>query len=324
MHNPPNSKIQATNLGSFTADKENNASSDAGIMKWKDGKKAVFLLSFDDSCESHLKNVIPELVKRDMVGTFYINPGCSPFQSQKKAWENEIPKTNMEYGNHTFMHKGAPSVEVLDEELAACQDVINKCFPKRKQPRLISFGQPGGNPWTISEDEKNQLLKKYNLVQRPTFSNGSVHEETLENVLKPVDNAIATGEMGHHVFHGVGGDWHVTSMEIFLALLDKLEANKSNVWITDPVSYHKYLTERNAAELKRISATNDTIKLQLTCGTDISLYDLPLTLYVRVPDSWKTCVISQNQNEQKTQPANGILTFAAQPISGQLTVQCTA
>jgi hypothetical protein len=70
------------------------------------------------------------------------------------------------------MHKKspfAPVVEVLDEELALCSDVINQCFPDRKQPRLVSFGQPGGVPWTITVDEKNQLLKKYNLVERPPF-----------------------------------------------------------------------------------------------------------------------------------------------------------
>ena len=146
------------------------ADADAGILKWKDGKQAVFMLAFDDSCVSHVDNAIPELVKRGLVGTFYINPGNGPFQNRKSAWENDIPKTGMEYGNHTFKHKGAPSVDVLDEELALCNDVINKCFPDRKQPRLVSFGQPGGVPWTITDEEKNQLLKKYNLVQRPSFS----------------------------------------------------------------------------------------------------------------------------------------------------------
>ena len=33
---------------------------DTQVLKWKDGKQAVFFLAFDDSCPSHLKNVIPE------------------------------------------------------------------------------------------------------------------------------------------------------------------------------------------------------------------------------------------------------------------------
>ena len=37
------------------------------VMKWKDGKKAVFLLMFDDSAPSAVKTVVPELKKRGFV-----------------------------------------------------------------------------------------------------------------------------------------------------------------------------------------------------------------------------------------------------------------
>lgn len=300
---------------------DKGTAAEAGIMKWKDGKKAVFMLEFDDSCVSHVKTAIPELVKRGMVGTFYINPGNGPYQNEKSAWENDIPKTGMEYGNHTFKHKGAPSVEVLDEELALCSDVINKCFPDRKQPRLVSFGQPGGVPWTITDEEKNQLLKKYNLVQRPSFFGYPFHAKTKEDVLKLVDDAIAKGDMGHHDFHGVGGDWLITPTDIFLALLDKLDACKDVVWVTDPVSYHKYLTERKAAELKLAGKANDKITLQLTCTTDPALYDLPLTLYVRVPPQWKAFSVTQGKDKLVSQLSDGMLRFAASPVTGEITVR---
>ncbi len=297
------------------------ADADAGILKWKDGKQAVFMLAFDDSCVSHVDNAIPELVKRGLVGTFYINPGNGPFQNRKSAWENDIPKTGMEYGNHTFKHKGAPSVDVLDEELALCNDVINKCFPDRKQPRLVSFGQPGGVPWTITDEEKNQLLKKYNLVQRPSFFGYPFHAKTKEDVLKLVDNAIAKGEMGHHDFHGVGGDWLTTPMDIYIALLDKLSACKDVVWVTDAVSYHKYLVERTGAELKIVAKTNNAIKLQLACSTDPELYDLPLTLQVLVPSDWKAFSVLQGTAKLDARLVDGALRFAASPVSGEITIR---
>ena len=40
------------------------------VLKWKDGKKAVFLLMFDDSAPTDVKTVIPELKKRGRTGTF--------------------------------------------------------------------------------------------------------------------------------------------------------------------------------------------------------------------------------------------------------------
>ena len=57
------------------------------ILKWKDGKTAVFLLAFDDSCPTHLTNVIPELEKRGIVGNFYVVPGKGTLPPKKAQWE---------------------------------------------------------------------------------------------------------------------------------------------------------------------------------------------------------------------------------------------
>ncbi len=62
-----------------------------------------------------------------------------------------------------------------------------------------------------------------------------------------VDGALTGDEMAQIGFHGVGGDWHSTPTECFLALLDKLEAHRDELWITDPVSLHQYAAQRNAA-----------------------------------------------------------------------------
>lgn len=301
-----------------------SATDDATILKWKDGKRAVFLLEFDDSCGTHVQNAIPELQRRGMVGTFYVNPGNGPFQSQRDAWEKEIPLTGMEYGNHTFRHKGAPSLEVVEEDIALCNAAILSYFPDRKQPRLISFGRPGGVPWTITPEQQAELLKKYHLVDRPPFSGYPFHAKTKEDVLKLVDNAIAKGDMGHHDFHGVGGDWHSTPMDIFLALLDKLEACRDVVWITDPVSYHKYLTERDGADLKVVAGDAGRVSLQLTCGTDPALYDLPLTLRTQVPAAWRACSVTQGSAQVKVDVAHGTIQFDATPVTGEIVIRPVA
>ena len=77
------------------------------MLKWKDGKKAVFFLMFDDSAPSAVKTVVSELKKRGMAGTFYVVPGGSPFKAAQKAWETELPGPGIVYANHTFSHKGA-------------------------------------------------------------------------------------------------------------------------------------------------------------------------------------------------------------------------
>jgi peptidoglycan/xylan/chitin deacetylase (PgdA/CDA1 family) len=302
------------------AEERKGGGAEAEILKWKDGKKAVFMLEFDDSCETHIKNAIPELKKRNMVGTFYINPGNGPFKNKAAVWEKEIPATGMEYGNHTFTHVGAPSLEVVDKDIQLCADAIDKCFSDRKKPRLVSFGQPGGVPWKISAEETKQLLAKYNLIDRPPFFGYPFHVKTKEEMLKLVDTALAKGEMGHHDFHGVGGDWHVTPMDIFIALLDKLDANREQLWITDPVSWHKYRTERQGAELKVVQKGATQIKLALACKTDAALYDLPLTLAVKVPADWKECEITQGRPRHTVVAKDGEVRFDAEPVSGEIVI----
>jgi len=175
------------------------------VLKWKDGKKAVFFLMFDDSAPSAVKTVVPELKKRGMAGTFYVAPGGGPFKAAQKAWDKELPGPGIVYANHTFTHKGATTAEQLDEELAKCNEGVAKCYPGLNQMRLISFGKPGGVPWTVSKEELSAALAKYHLIDRPPFKGYPITIKTTETMLALVDAAPAKGQMGYNVFHGVGG-----------------------------------------------------------------------------------------------------------------------
>lgn len=294
------------------------------ILKWKDGKQAVFMLEFDDSCESHIRNVVPELKKRGMVGTFYINPGNGPFKNKRSAWENDVPAAGMVLANHTFTHSHALDVADFENELTLCNDVIHKCYPGRKQPRLISYGPPGGIPkekWLVTKDEVNASLAKLHLIERPSFFGPPIHQKSGADVLKVLDQALAKGDMGYLVFHGVGGDWLVTPMEWFLPLLDKLEANRDLVWITDPISWHQYVTERKSAEVKLLAAEAKQIRLQLACSADPALYDLPLTLATRVPSDWKSCSVKQGTSKTIGTPSGGVVRYEAVPGSAEIVLQ---
>ncbi len=291
------------------------------VLKWKDGKKAVFLLMFDDSAPSAMNTVIPELKKRGMTGTFYVVPGGDPFKVAQKAWETELPGPDIVYANHTFTHKGATTAEQLDEELAKCNEGIAKCFPGLKQPRLISFGKPGGVPWTVSKEEVSAALAKYHLVDRPPFKGFPINFKTTEELLALVDAALAKGEMEYHVFHGVGGDWLVTPLGVFHALLDKLAAHKDELWVTDAISWHQYAAERKSAEVKVLEAGKDRIRVRLTSREDPAFYDLPLTLSTQVPPDWKQCRVTQGGTSTTVSAADGFVRYPAVPGAEEITIQ---
>jgi len=259
-----------------------------------------------------------------MTGVFYINPGNPPFKSLRKEWEGHSLGPGIEYGNHTFTHVGAFSVEQLDDELTKCNEEIRACYPDRKWPRLISFAQPGGVPWTLTTAAKAELFAKHHLIERPPFFGYPFQIKTQEQVLALVDAALETGEMGHHDFHGVGGDWHATPLDIFNALLDKLEANRDKLWITDPISWHQYATERASTEVKVVQSEPNAIQVQLSSNTDPEFYDMPLTLSTRVPSTWKACQVAQGAAKTTVSVNNGQVIYSALPGSEKISLQPAA
>ncbi len=296
---------------------------DAGtqVLKWKDGKKAAFMLAFDDSAPSQLKNVVPELEKRKIVGNFYLVTGNGLYAALKRRWEDAAKSPYVAVANHTFTHKGVNNAAELEPELSKCNEVLHQLKPERKQPFLVGFGRPGGVPWKVTPEEQKAALAKHHLCDRPPFAGPPINYKSAAATVAAVDTAIAKGEMGHLDFHGVGEDWLVTPVDWFTALLDKLEAVRDQVWITDVVSWHQYVTERTSAEVKNVKSDANAISLELTCKADPALYDLPLTLATKVPADWKNCVVTQGAKSTTVPVRDGVAQYDALPGGGAITLK---
>lgn len=294
---------------------------DTRIAHWQDDKTAAFMLMFDDSVPTDVKNVVPELTKRGMVGTFYINPGAGHYAGFKKAWEQDIPAAGMELANHTLTHKGVKSVEEAEHEVGACNDAIHASTATKPWPRLISFGQPGGVPWTITPAETKDLLAKNHLVLRPDFSGrgAMIAFKTSAEMLAHVDQAIASKSAECIIFHGVGGDWIITPMEVFTGLLDGLATRSDKLWLTTAIPAHQYATERDAATVET-KATSKAITVTLSCSADAAFYDEPLTLVTVVPAAWKSVTVTQSGKSVVATPANGSVSYHALPGKDPITL----
>ncbi len=245
------------------------------ILKWKDGKKGVFFLCFDDSAPTFIETVIPELQRRKIPATFYNIPASDWHRKNQAFWVHPLP--GIEYGNHTYNHKGIASQEELEHELKIAGEVIAKCFPDRPQNRLISFAKPGGVPWSLSPEATTQVLNRFHLVRRPKFQGYHMPVKTAEELCALPAKALVEGTMEHVDFHGVGGDWLSTPAEVFLALLDALDANREELWITDPISWHQYEVERDSTKIQVTESTSTRQRIQLQTALDTDLYNLPLT-----------------------------------------------
>lgn len=291
------------------------------VEPWPDGKKGAFTMMFDDSCPSHAAKVIPELKKRGgLSGTFYIIPNKGEYKARQAFWETEAPAIpGIVYGNHTFSHKAFTDLAQAEQEITQANDVILKAV-KGKQPRLISYATPGGVKHAVTEEQLRPVLAKHNLVLRPTFQGhgGGIHFKTADDLLKAIDKAMAGGRMEYVIFHGVGGDWISFDWGQFTALLDGLEARRETLWVTDPVSVHKYETERGTAKAAVTAADARKIRLELACQADAALYDQPLTLVTQVPAAWTRCAVTQGTQKTVVAADKGEVRFAALPNAGPI------
>lgn len=308
-------------LASLVARTSPAAEGETQILKWKDGKKAAFMLAFDDSAPSQLKNVVPELEKRKIVGNFYLVTGNGLYGALKRRWEVAAQSPYVAVANHTFTHKGVNNAAELEPELAQCNEVLYALKPEGKKPRLFGFGRPGGVPWKVTPEEQAAALAKHQLCDRPPFAGPPINYKSAEATIAAVDAAIAKGEMGHLDFHGVGEDWLVTPVEWFTALLDKLESSRDQVWITDVVSWHQYVTERSTAEIQNVKAGPEEISLELSCKADPALYDLPLTLSTQVPADWKKSSVTQGASTSTISVRDGVARYDALPSGGTITLK---
>ncbi len=298
------------------------ADGDTRIARWKDDKAAAIVLMFDDSIPSHVKNVMPELKKRGLTGTFYINPGAGHFAATRSTWEKDATADGYELGNHTMTHKGAKSLADAEREIGGCHEWIRTVTPAMPWPRLVSWAQPGGCPWTVDKADMDALLAKNHLVKRPDFGGrgATIAFKSGPEYVAHLDKAIKAGSMECIIYHGVGGDWLAATMPQFVELLDGMEARKDKLWVTGHIPAHQYAIERDAATVQVSAKTTSKIALTLSCTADPALYDQPLTLVTSVPASWTACIVTQGKTSSEVAAKAGALIFDALPGSEPIVI----
>lgn len=302
---------------------------DTRIATWQDDRTATFLIMFDDGWPSHWQVAAPELHKRSLAATFYINPGKGEYAKFPKEWE-KVRAMGFVMANHTMTHQGAASPEAGVKEIEDCQRALYALQPE-PSPRLISFGMPGVKEWKLPPDQHRETLQRNHLVDRPTFNDhGAVyHLKTTAQMLALADKAIAAKGMEHLVIHGVERikpDWKyqdfwALKQDVLFPLLDelKIRADRGDLWITDHISWHKYQAERKAASV-RTTVDGQRLRVELTVTTDPALYDLPLTLVTRVPATWKQATVSQAGASSSIAVVDGAVRYRALPGGGPIDI----
>jgi len=319
------------------------AVTDSQVANWKDNKTAAFLLMFDDGLPSAYQVVIPELLKRNLIATFYVCPGPSAFSDPNAAyvvsnneWKNLIPKTGMVYADHTLTHSNTYDLATEDYQIGSCQKIIYDLFYTDGKRHLMSYGQPGVDHWYAYGQELTDILLKYDLISRPTGDGhfAVYHWQTTDQMLALADKAIANKGMEYLITHGVERrvsegdpagqqDFWALNKDIFRAILDGLvvRRDKGDLWLTDHITEYKYQMERDNKPVFQVKKSNGTeIQLTMTGTLDRELYDLPVTVLTQVPATWVSAIVTQGAKSVSIPVNHGIAQYDAFPNGELITI----
>ena len=280
------------------------------IAPWYGGRDAAVSLRFDDNQESHLDKAIPIMNRFNIKGTFMVSPGRSSFKRRQGSWLKQVPAMGHDLGNHTMHHRGAADLDEAMYEISEAAGIIraNTGDPDRLLVFASGGGKRwGGNRWSSAEEAYLQIPGALNMIDLYDGNHPYINvteDITPDELIRYVDTAANKGLYQAFTFHNVGvptfrdfvrrvirGKYLSYPEESFNEFIKMLSERSDKVWIGTIIDILKYQAQFRSARLEILGSQGDTIRYQLSVGTDPSLYDHPLTLALQEPDSGKDKIL---------------------------------
>jgi peptidoglycan/xylan/chitin deacetylase (PgdA/CDA1 family) len=292
------------------------------IARWPDDRLAAVSLTFDDAMDTQLDNVAPILKKHRLNGTFFVSTGRSVWTARKKEWQ-QLAADGNEIGNHTVNHpcllkeiephSQAYTPEMMEAEVRDAAAEIVKTIGSH---RGLVFAYPCGNMsfGLPSEQVRNQALyltyvSRYAFAARGYETGGAQDPDDLNiltirdvgitegkdfgSLLHMAEPAVVGNNWGVYCFHGVGGEWLAIKTETLDELAAYLERH-SEIWTTSFGDAVRYIQERKASSLETKQSGDGSFDVRLSWPLDKGIYDLPLTLRIELPPTWKGTLAMAN------------------------------
>ena len=310
------------------------------VATWKGDAKGAVSLYYDDGLDSGFNNVVPELVRRGLPGTFYICCnwfGGDPANPKLARWSvaKEHPDTIF-LGDHTWSHGGVTNAAQFAEEIARNGAMLRE-IAGLPPDEPLSFALPGAVRWDVKPEEQAEVLAKHHEVLRHDFGgnvggpkdgqNPTFRMKTAALAAEAFDRAERNGGWESLIFHGVGGDWITFDLEEHGKMLDDLEARAKDgrLWVGSAIDVHKYETERDAARLSDVAATADGLDFSLEGLPDPAVFDVPLSLVCAAPDGWASARIVRSAPDGdaafRVPVVEGRLVFDVPPAPARFSVR---
>lgn len=252
---------------------------------WPDGYQTAISLSFDDGLPSHLDLAIPQLDRRGLRGTFYLNPrGHEDGDSRRPSWADWLAQWHRahaaghELGNHSLAHPcflnrrwpgGAAlqdwTLADMEADVLEAQRRLASAFPSQT---LTSFAYPcyetavgrgaGRTSYTpliarhfaagrARGENRAELANDPYCCDVFHLSSWTVERQAGAFMIGLVEQAAALGYWGILTFHGIQEGHLPVGDTDLVELLDHLAQRRDTLWVAPVAEIGAYVTAHQAA-----------------------------------------------------------------------------
>lgn len=240
-------------------------------FSWPKGKKAAVCMSYDDGIITHLDNAIPDLNEAGFRGTFYLM-GMNLVPEMVEGWRLAASQGH-ELGCHSLFHPCSGEYDWVPEEYRTDDYTLRRIFDEIQAMNQFLYAVDGKTERTYAYPCHVKEVSGINYVDtlsrkgffpgaRNGFAAAAVSSDNLnlfdipsmsitdevpfEKVVAYIEAAVENESLAVFCFHGIGGEYIVTSSEYHQKIIAYLKAHEEKLWVAPMVEVVQHLqTQQN-------------------------------------------------------------------------------
>lgn len=311
----------------------------AEIATWSGFRKGAASFTFEDGAPSHVADAGPMFDKYGYKASFFLvvnwNPDWSGFAN--------MAKKGHEIGSHSNSHPQNMNGEEASSKIGIEGKITQKygctmvAYPNGNVPDESAVLQNyiGGRTYNGSWSGGSDTMGKdgpSNWAKIPAMTTGN------ENTIQSKDDF--TGQMqnvirskGWVVFATWGfqgknngsATYSPTDINAIDGALKWAQQNDNDIWVAPLRDVAMYIKERKVAKIEQTGSSNGSMTFSLTHSIkdNVSNYDYPLSVRVKLPEDWGTVKVTQEYAELESKVDSGWIYFDAVPNDGNIVVERT-
>ena len=298
---------------------------EASVSLWKDDKLAAYSFTIDDNAASDIDWWLEQSDTYGHHFTWFIiteNIGTGSFGGEWSDFQKAF-NAGHDIQSHTVTHNDGVltveeeyegSINIIEANITA--DPGNEAEVTKAKVNVLAY--PNGlKPWLEDEVDSREVAENYFIGARGTSGHInkadeidyfdidatsrislSAYEDDGDPDRVGLPNLIIRNEdyprtyrgWGCLLTHGVDDTLKTELIELF----DYFDEHEDKFWVGLFRDVLMYARERDTAQINITSVTNNEIRFQVTDSLDNQTFDYPLTIKVRIDNSWNQVTATQN------------------------------